>query len=484
MTALTPTVQLAQFAAELHYDDLPSDVQDIARTLLIDTLGCAVAGHSVDKGAIPVALAAEAGGAAQASVLGADFQAPLAMACLANGELMNALDFDAILAPGHVTPFVMPPTIAFAEHRKASGADLLLAVVLAHEVGCRVSAALDGMRQWEVPGPDGRSPLSPASGYGSVIFGAVAGAARLLGFDTPAMANLFGIAGYAAPVPGLTKFVTAPHSFHVKYTSAGQLAMNAAVSVQLAERGFHGDETVLDGEYGFWRMFASRRCDWDFMLGDLGTEWRIRRAEIKPFPAFRMSHDALGTLRRLMSAERIEPDKVTRIKVTADPLCISDCYLNTELRDHTDGQLSWRHLVAAATFYERPASWQVEAMNDERVRKLAQAVEIVPIGDSRAVERQLEAGGEVDRAFPAWLKSEVTIETDDRTCTADSPAVTKGHPENPLSDAELDEKFLSNTSVALGARARLALDLLKNAPEHGAAELVAALRPAVPSGDR
>src|SRR5262249_42027945 len=155
------------------------------------------------------------------SVIGTRMRRPVALACLANGELINALDHDAILAPGHVSPYVIPPALAFAEQRDASGEELIAAVAIAHEVGCRVAASLDGIRRWDDDDQGAVMRLSPASGYGSTIFGAVAGAAAILGFDAKAMANLFGIAGYAAPVPTLTKFLHAKHSFHAKYTSAG-----------------------------------------------------------------------------------------------------------------------------------------------------------------------------------------------------------------------------------------------------------------------
>src|SRR5205814_7761403 len=136
---------------------------------LIDSLGCAIGGHLVSKGTIPRDLIIGMGGSGQASIVGSTKSAPLPFASFVNGELINALDFDAILAPGHVSPYVTPPALAFAEVKNATGKELIAANALAHEVGCRVAAALDGIRQWD---GDKAVRLSPASGYGSVIFGA------------------------------------------------------------------------------------------------------------------------------------------------------------------------------------------------------------------------------------------------------------------------------------------------------------------------
>ena len=447
-------------------------------SLLIDSVGCAVAGHSVEKGSIPTEMVTDWGGAEQVTVVGTGVKVPVPSACLADGELINALDFDAILAPGHVTPFVLPPALAYAELVGSSGEDLITAVVLAHEVGCRVGAALDGMRQWGVEGTDGESPLSGASGYGSTIFGAVAGAASLLGMDVDQTINLFGIAGYAAPVPGLTKFVTAPNSFHVKYTSAGQLTQAAAVSVELAQRGFKGDPVVLDGEHGFWRMFASQSCDWDFMLGGFGSEWRILRSELKPFPSFRMSHDALAALREMMTEQGIAPESVTRIRTTADPLCMSDCYMNPRVEDHTTAQLSWPHLLAAAAYYEEPTAWQRDAIGDPRVRELADRVEIVAIGRARDIEAQLSSASDVDRAFPAWLKSTVTVEAGGSVYEQAAAPATKGHPDNPLTTDERDNKYLANVGSILGSEAAaISLARLKNPTRYDIRDVLEVLQP-------
>jgi 2-methylcitrate dehydratase PrpD len=466
------TAQLAAFAAATKYDDLPDNVRDTARDLLLDTLGAAVAGHAVAKGAIPTDLVASWGGAEEASIVGTDLRVPIPAACFANGELMNALDFDAILAPGHVTPYVIPPALAFAEVADASGEELITAVAVAHELGARVAAALDGMRAWD-SGGDGGSPLSAASGYGSTIFGAAAGAASILGLQPDAIANLFGIVGFAAPVPGLIRFVTAPHSTHTKYTSSGQLAMNAAIGVQLAERGYRGDETILEGEYGFPRMFASKRCDWDFMLGGLGSEWRLLRNEFKPFPAFRMSHDALTAIRSLLDEHGIDPGSITKIETTADPLCTSECYTNPTVADHSDAQLSWPHLLAAAAYYREPTAWQIEAVGDPRVQELARRVEVIPIGDAKTAEQLLLSGGKVDKAYPVWLKSSVELHVGEQTFSLAAPPVTKGHRDNPMTRDELDAKYLANVGRVLsGDQAAESLEVLRALERHSTRDLV------------
>ena len=473
------TATLAEFTAATRFEAIDPKIRELTRLLIIDSLGCAVAGHLVGKGTIPRDYVRRMGGVETASVIGSDLRSPIPLACLANGELINALDHDAILAPGHVSPYVIPPALAFAESTDASGKDLIAAIAIAHEVGCRVAASLDGIRRWE---DDSVMRLSPASGYGSTIFGAVAGAASILGFDGKQVANLFGIAGYAAPVPTLTKFLHAKHSFHAKYTSAGQLAMSAAVSVDLAAAGYHGDETILDGDFGFWKMFASQSFSVDFLLGELGTAWRMARNEFKPYPCFRMSHDAITVLRDLMAEHRIDPAAITRMRATADPICLSECYLSTSLTDHTDAQLSWRRLLATAAFYEPGPEWQTAALTDARVLALSERIEIVPATDSKEALQNLRSEASFDKAFPAWLKSTLELEVEGKILRKAAPPITKGHPANPLTPAEIEAKYLTNTASVLGVSgAAASLAILKNMEHNTTRDIVKAL---MPSSDR
>ena len=101
---MTTSERLADFAAGLRYDDLPPQVTREAKRLLLDTIGCGLGGHAVEKGQMAVAYARRMGGAPEATVLGMPGKLPAANAAFANGDLMNALDWNALLPPSHVPP--------------------------------------------------------------------------------------------------------------------------------------------------------------------------------------------------------------------------------------------------------------------------------------------------------------------------------------------------------------------------------------------
>ena len=167
---MTVADSLAGFVAATRFDDLPADVVHESKRILVDSLGCAVAGIDDKKGRIAVEFAGMLGGVDEtATIFGSARRSSVFGAAFANGELINALDFDAVLPPGHVSPYVLPGALAVAEAGGVAGAQLLLAVALSHELSNRVGKGMDYIRDTI----DGR--IMPAIlGYTSTVFGATA----------------------------------------------------------------------------------------------------------------------------------------------------------------------------------------------------------------------------------------------------------------------------------------------------------------------
>ena len=138
------TEVLAGFAASLQYDDLPAEVRDHCKNLLLDTLACAVAGHRGEETQQLAALAAGLAQSDESSVIGGD-RLSLAGATLLNGYLVTAVTMCDVHRSTltHVTPEVMPPALAIAERDALSGRDLLVAIAAGCEVTTRIGIGLD-----------------------------------------------------------------------------------------------------------------------------------------------------------------------------------------------------------------------------------------------------------------------------------------------------------------------------------------------------
>src|SRR5437870_5641387 len=139
--------ELAAFVAQTSFDSLPPDVVHESKRILLDSLGCALAAGGQLKGKIGVEFARGLGGSdTTATIVGSTQRSSIFGAAFANGELINALDFDAVLPPGHVSPYVLPGALAVAETGHLPGSDLLLAVAISHEIANRFGKAMDYIR--------------------------------------------------------------------------------------------------------------------------------------------------------------------------------------------------------------------------------------------------------------------------------------------------------------------------------------------------
>src|SRR5205823_5964805 len=132
----------------------------------------------------------------EATVIGTGHRVSRFGAAFANAELINALDFDAVLPPGHVVPFVLPGALAVAESAHLTGRELISAVAIAHEMTYRIGSSMDYVRDVR----DGRVSHPTVFGYSASVFGATAAIAHLLTFPFQVHANALGIAAYIAPV--------------------------------------------------------------------------------------------------------------------------------------------------------------------------------------------------------------------------------------------------------------------------------------------
>lgn len=240
--AQPPTLRVAELASGLTFDRLPPQVVTFAGHCVLDTVGVMLAGSAEPVSRILLEEAAEAGGAAQATVIGSSMKLPLAAAALVNGTAVHALDFDDcnLTLSGHVSAVVMPPVLALAEMNRASGSEFITAFVAGFEAGCRIGWSL-------APGHYDRG----FHATGTVgTFAAAAGAARMLGFDTETTAAALGVAGtMAAGLKGL--FGTMCKPLH-----AGRAAQSGLTAARLVARGLQSRNDVLEIRQGFADCFA------------------------------------------------------------------------------------------------------------------------------------------------------------------------------------------------------------------------------------
>ena len=326
------TAALAQRAAELDYDDLPTPIRELARQCVLDYLGCAIAGAGDPLVRMLLDEMMEGGGAAQASVIGHHERLPALAAALVNGAAGHALDYDDVnlAMPGHPSVAILPGLLALAELKGSSGQEVITAFVAGYEIACRIGMALQ-------PGHYALGFHSTAT-VGS--FGAAVACARLLGLGAEATATALGIAGTQAA--GLkSQFGTMCKPFH-----AGKAAENGLLAARLAIRGFSSRADLLECEQGF---AATHGPDFSPEAALVTPEkgYHLFANLFKYHAACYMTHAPIECARAVRRADGRSPEKIGAITLRLDAGCDRICNIAAPV-DGLQSKFSLRQTVAMA----------------------------------------------------------------------------------------------------------------------------------------
>lgn len=292
------TDKLANFALQTQYIDLPEQVRHEVKRVILDSVGCALGGLSTERGKIAVALATRLGGTPESTIIGTREKVSCTNAAFANGEIVNALDFDALSAAGHDVPCLIAAVLAMAESCGTTGENLILAAALSLEISYRldlkapptltIQHGRDPAVTVIAEGPDrGKLRWPQVLGQSAVTLAAAAGAGKILNIGKDNLANAISIAGSICP-PNVSRkcMTTAPFKM-TKYGPAGAVAQAGITSALLAEMGYTGDTDLFDGEFGFWTYTG--QAEWgearrEEVLANLGVEWCSHKINYKQYP--------------------------------------------------------------------------------------------------------------------------------------------------------------------------------------------------------
>src|SRR5436190_3940969 len=162
------TVQLAEYAAGLRYEDLPPEVIACAKDCIIDTVAAGICGSSLPWSRIVIDYAERTGPGGKSRILGRGSAVQAPAAALANGALAHAFELDSLTRPGagaHPGATVLPPALAIAQERGADGRALIAAFVAGNEVMIRIGRATahtNEARGFHAPGTTGPSGAAVA----------------------------------------------------------------------------------------------------------------------------------------------------------------------------------------------------------------------------------------------------------------------------------------------------------------------------------
>lgn len=361
------TVALARYAAGLRYEDLPPEVVAKAKDIITDTVAACICGAEMPWSRIVIDYAERTGPGGNSKILGRGTSVQAPAAALANGALAHSFELDSLTRPGagaHPGATVLPPALAVAQQVDASGRQLIAAVVAGNEVMIRIGRATghtNEARGFHAPGTTGP-------------FGAAVACGLLLGLDERGMTNALGIAGSLAG--GLLEFARGDGGM-VKRLHLGRASEAGVMAASLAAGGFAAPRTVIEGEFGFLKVFCTA-YDESHLTNGLGSDFVTLSAVLKRYPCHATAHAPVRAVRDLQAAHRFAGGDVAAVTVTATPRMVERHNIPAP-PDLMLAQYSIPFCVALALHREArdPESYDDTALADPAIRALAQKVELV-----------------------------------------------------------------------------------------------------------
>ena len=308
------TRSIAEFVSGLTYDQIPADVRERIKLLMLDSLGCAIYGANLEWCRILRGTLETLDATRTTSIWGTNARLSSDHAALVNGTQVQGFELDDVhrKAVLHVGAVTLPALIAVAEsHTKLSGRDFLTAAVAGYEIGPRVGLCM------------GQEHIGQGwhSGATVGIFSAAAGAARALGLDAVKTVHALGIAGTQS-----SGLMAAQYGAMVKRMHAGRAAQSGLYGALLAANGFTGIVDVFEAPYGGFCTTFSRsqdRFNLNALSADLGQKFETMGIALKFYSCVGSNHTTLDALadirkRRPFKLDEIEEIVVYGSQVTAD----------------------------------------------------------------------------------------------------------------------------------------------------------------------
>ena len=414
---------LAAFGADVRIDDLPADVVHQAVRCLVDWLGCTIAGSATAEGVrVRAGIAALDGGdgSRSAAIVGTRQRAMVGYAALANGIASHVLDFDDTFNPDRTTIHgsapLWPAIVAAGELVPVSGSAAVEAFVAGFEVQTRVAVAAGPGHYdagWHVTGTVGH-------------IGAAVATARLLRLSPEA--TLAAIGTGATQAAGMkVVYGSMGKSLH-----PGKAAMDGLLSAFLARDGFSSSTEPIEGHRGFLHLFspdpvASRAVE------GLGETWYLPRDGFKPYACGSLTHPPAQALLELRAEFGLTEDDVQSVDAYVHDYVKTTTGL-TEPRTGLEGKFSIHHVLAVAL---ADGAALLGQFTDERVADPA----LARLRERVHVHTDAEQNKDSARVV-LTLRDGRTLER--------HVAHNLGTPDNPMTDDELEDKFLGLAAPVLG----------------------------------
>jgi len=419
--------RLAELVHSIRYRDLPPEVVQAAKRVILDTLACAAGAIRSEPGEIMRGVASQLGGNPQATLIGGG-KTSCVLATLVNGTLMRYLDNNDYyfgLDSGHPSGN-LAPALAVAEKAGRSGADVIAALVAAYEIQIRLCDLVTA------PGISARGWHTGTH----TQFSSAALAARLLSDDQKVTAHALAIAGSHNNMLAQSQ---RGHIPLMKATAEATIAKCGVEAALFAAGGLTGPEEIFEGTAGWAKMVAGS-VDFEALTAPIGGRYRILETCLKPYAAVAGAMAPIRAAIDLAMEEKLRPAEIlsVTIKLHAHAVKKATDPLKSYPRDKETADHSYHYCIAAALLDGAcgPAQFIDARIAAQDIRDLISIT-------------SLEADAELTALWPASSGGGVVVKLrDGREVSRIYPYPT-GHPKNQMTDADIERKFFELTDGVL-----------------------------------
>ena len=444
VTEGTVSERLAAFAAALDAGRIPAEVTERAKLHILDCFGIGLASTTYEFGHRMANAMHGLGGDGSYPVIGLPMRLPLRDSVHLNGTLIHGLDFDDTHGAGviHASTSALPTVLGAALASNASGKEALAAYLVAMETSARIGMAVNGAFH-----KAGHHPTGLVGAFGSTL-----AAGRLGDLSRPQIAHAQGIV--LSMAAGSLEFLS--DGAWTKRQHPGWAGVCAITAAAMAKQGFLGPKQTYEGRYGLFKLHLGHHVggtapyDLDACTKGLGQDWELFNVAFKPYPACHFNHAFADSALALARKHKLKPADVKSVTaLTGERQIAVVCEPEADKRrpkNSYEAQFSVHYIIAAALVRGRFTLDELDgsAYTDPQILALCDRVAYKPDPDMNSLR---------------YFSGGVVIETMDGRRLEHREMHNRGSDANPLSAADIEAKFWSNATRAVGHdRAERVLD--------------------------
>ena len=410
--------ELADYVQSVKYRDLPPDVIHETEKRIVESLGCAIGAYNSEPVKISRNVAESAKDEKGSTLFGTRRKTTPDLGAFVNGIMVRYFDYnDTYLSkePAHPSDNI-GPCFSVAEAEGASGRDVLLSIVLAYEIQCRLCDAADIRHR----------------GWDHVCYGlasAALAAGKLMGLSVDEMTEAVNLA--------LNSHIT------MRQVRAGELSMwkgcsfanaarNGVFSALLAREGMTGPSPIFEGEMGFFKQVSGPfQVNIDDFGGRNGS-FKIAGTYLKFFPA--EIHSQTSIWAALEARKEIEnPDDIVSVEIASHEAGYTILGRDPEkwnpmTKETADHSLPY---IVAMALLERKIDNSTYSEKKYRHPKVLDFLKKITVVEDKTLS---------DR-YPEAVANRITVKLSSGKVVTKQVDYHKGHPKNPMTDKEVEDKF-------------------------------------------